>query len=189
MVMFIFSTPLYFLLKGADRTFGKLIYASVLLIGGFLAMTLALCVASVLIGGHFVFFKHELLTAFLYVATNYYGRPMTDTFQWFSFDAYIPVFLLSAAFSTATLVWLSLQGSVLKTLNLSLPAIVYLAAAALCFGFEFSGRMVLQEGDFLLAVAACVSRNWECVRGRKIARQNTSYRALPDGSVRADLDR
>lgn len=148
MIMFIFSTPLYFLLRASDRTIKELISAPALLVVGFLATTISLGLASLQIGGNFLFFKHELLTALLYVAKNIYARPMTDTFQWFSFDALIPIFLLAAAFSAVTLGWLRFQGSVMKSLNLALPAVIYLAAAALCFGFEFSGRMVLQEGVF-----------------------------------------
>ncbi len=147
MAMFIFSAPLYLFLRTPKPTAKYLTRSVILMMIGFLVTTIALCIASLLMNGDFLFFKKELLSALSYVgsANAYPGRPQTDTLQWFSYDANIPVFLLAAAASILTLIRLRLQRATPAFPKIAIPAIIYLAVAVLCFSWEFSGRMVLQE--------------------------------------------
>ena len=165
MAMFIFSTPLYLFLR-PKPTVKYLANSVMLMMVGFFVTTIVLCVASSLLYGNFFFFKNELLTTFRFViGSQYYARPMPDTLQWFSYDANIPVFLLAAAASLLTLVRLGLRRAIMASPNMAIPALIYLAVFILCFGWEFSGRIILQQNVYapwmlpsvFLAIASALS--------------------------------
>ena len=145
MAMFIFSTPLYLFLRSPRPTIKDLAGFLLWMIVGFLMMTLALCLVSLLLKGDFIFFRKEFLAAFNYLAQTY-PRPRVP--QWFSYDTNIPVFGLAAATSLLILFRLAFRRAIMEFPAFLIPALVYLAVAILCFGFEFSNRMVLQDNVF-----------------------------------------
>lgn len=147
MAMFIFSTPLYLFLRMPKPAVASLAKFLALMMIGFLVLTIILCLSSLALQGDFIFFKTELITAFHYVGTAFYKRPNTGM-KWFLYDTNIPVFLLAGTTSLIALFRASFRRGTTALPALSIPALVYLAVVILCFGFEFSGRMVLQENVF-----------------------------------------
>ena len=67
--------------------------------------------------------------------------------------------------------------------NMAIPAVIYLAAAALCFGWEFSGRLVL-EGN-VVAPWLLPPLSWRSVVrfSPETTKQNASRGSLPDGGM------
>jgi len=148
MAMFIFATPLYLLLRVPRPAVADLGKSLALMAAGFFVATLVFGLASLALGGYFLFFKLELMTAFQYLATKTYEQPIPEMNKWFAYDTNIPIFLLAGAASLLTLVRLGYARALAAFPALSIPALAYLAVAVLCFGFEFGGRMVLQENVF-----------------------------------------
>jgi hypothetical protein len=146
MVMFIFSIPLYLLLRAPMPTTKDLAQSVVLILVGFLGMSIVLGLASLELKGNFMFFKNEVLSTILYVGHTYYGK--RGIFEWFSYESNVPVFLLAAGASAWTLFQVGIGRALTTSRVLLIPPMVYLAVAILCFGFEFSGRLVLQENVF-----------------------------------------
>ena len=148
MAMFIFATPLYLFLRIPRPAVADLAKSLALMMVGFVVMTLAFCLSSLALGGHFIFFKSELMMAFRYLGTKIYEQQIPEIDKWFAYDTNIPVFLLAGAASLLTLVRLGYARALTAFPALSIPALVYIPVAILCFGFEFGGRMVLQENVF-----------------------------------------
>jgi hypothetical protein len=74
LAMFIFATPLYPLLRIPRPTIADLAKSIALMTIGFFVMTLVFCLSSLALGGHFIFFESELMTAFRYLGSKTYQQ-------------------------------------------------------------------------------------------------------------------
>ncbi len=139
--MFIFAVPLFFFAVSArPQPLRSFVRFNLLGLLGFVATTLAFCILSWSIGGPFQFYMSELMGG---LAVGYsYARGISDNWLWFRVDTNIALFFAAIGVSVSVLTRAVFVRDGNRTTIF--PALVFLPAALVCFGWEFSGHTVLQ---------------------------------------------
>lgn len=146
-VMFIFPLPLL-LLTAPSRSLADLVRFHCWAALGFVAATLLMGAYSVSIGNAFVFFREEALATIVVAQPRFYARPLPVLADWFAGDSNIPLDLAAVGCSVISILLLIARGLSIETLRRAIPMIVFLLVVGLCFAWELSDRIVLQENVF-----------------------------------------
>jgi len=145
-IMFVYPVPLlFFATSNYPNSILSFLRFNLCGLAGFALATALLCLYSIALGAPPVFFWSEFITATHSFDPSFYPRP-TDNWAWFQHDTNLPLFLIAATASVLAMARIAIWRRSLW--RLAIPMIVYLLVAGLCFGWEFTGHVILQDNSF-----------------------------------------
>ncbi|MGM4903206.1 hypothetical protein AB8B24_07985 [Tardiphaga sp. 866_E4_N2_3] len=146
-ILFIFAVPLlFFAVSKRSNPILSFVRFNIVGLVGFAVASLGLAAFSWVIGNNFYFYSPEIYAVFIAVKPGFYARPTPNNFEWFKTDTNIAFFVAAFGVSLVALARAIIFRDVDRR-NL-IPTLVYIPAAVMCFAWEFSGQVVLQQNVY-----------------------------------------